>query len=135
MFPQKQQEQKTEVRRKEFLAIDQKVKWIWWQEETTYLFHPTSQVTEVKLIPATDGSFNVYARVDLKDRFEYKLVDNKKTLAAAKKLAEEFTQMLLGLKDKPETKDSKETSETKTEETDKLNGLEALLKLKADLEK
>jgi hypothetical protein len=127
MFPQQKQEQQSPKTSKQFLAIDKKVNWIWWQEEASYLFHPASQITEVKLIPASDNSFNVYARVDLKDRFEYKLVDNKKTLAAAKKLAEDFAKMLQSPKEeKLETVDSDKIKSD-------LNGLEALKLLKEDL--
>lgn len=135
MFPQKQAEHKVEARRKEFLVVDKKTMWVWWQEEISYLFHPASQITEVKLIPVTDGSFNVFARVDLKDRFEYKLIDNKKTLAAAKKLAEDFAKMLQSKPISSETIDNPSSATKLPEETEKteLNGLEALIQLKGDL--
>lgn len=138
MFPQKQAEHKVEARRKEFLVVDKKTMWVWWQEEISYLFHPASQITEVKLIPVTDGSFNVFARVDLKDRFEYKLIDNKKTLAAAKKLAEDFAKMLQSKPISSETIDNpssatKPSEESKETEKTELNGLEALIQLKGDL--
>jgi hypothetical protein len=135
MFPQKQSEQKVEARRKEFLVVDKKTMWVWWQEEISYLFHPAAQITEVKLIPVTDGSFNVFARVDLKDRFEYKLIDNKKTLAAAKKLAEDFAKMLQAKPILSETTDNPSSVSKTNEGTEKteLNGLEALIQLKGDL--
>ncbi len=131
MFPQqKQQEPQQQKIEKQFMGLDRKTNWMWWKEQISYLFISTNQITEVKLIPATDGSFNVYARIDLKDRFEYFLIDNKKTLAAAKKLAEEFTQILLGIKEKEvsKTKDIEEINKSD------LNGLEALKVLKKDLE-
>ena len=135
MFPQKQSEQKVEARRKEFLVVDKKTMWVWWQEEISYLFHPAAQITEVKLVPVTDGSFNVFARVDLKDRFEYKLIDNKKTLAAAKKLAEDFAKMLQAKPILSETTDNPSSVSKTNEGTEKteLNGLEALIQLKGDL--
>ena len=140
MFPQKVSEQKptpSKIQEK-FLGVDRKLKWAWWQEEITYLFIPISQITEIKLVPVTDGSFNVYARVDLKDRFEYKIIENKKNINAAKKLAEDFVKLL---KTNSETIENKETDKTKSEkvetkDSDKIkpiNGLEALLKLKEEL--
>lgn len=127
MFPQKTQEPQQQKVEKQFMGLDRKTNWMWWKEQISYLFISTKQIVEVKLIPATDGSFNVYARIDLKDRFEYFLIDNKKTLAAAKKLAEEFAQILLGIKEKNK-------SEEKESEVSNLNGLEALKLLKKDLE-
>lgn len=144
MFPQKVSEQKPTPSKtqKSFLGVDSKTKWVWWQEEVSYLFIPVSQITEVKIVPATDGSCNVYARVDLKDRFEYKLIENKKNINAAKKLAEDFVKLL---KTDSETIENKETDKTKSEkvetkdsdkikpDTKSLNGLEALIKLKEEL--
>ena len=109
---------------KQFMGIDKKTNWIWWKEQMSYLFISVKQITEVRLIPATDSSFNVYARLDLKDKFEYFLIDNRKTLAAAKKLAEDFAKMLQSSKE-----EKLETIETKSD----LNGLEALRQLKTDL--
>jgi len=127
MFPIKSQEQKLTKTEKQFMGIDHKTNWIWWKEQISYLFISATQITEVKLIPTTDNSINIYARVDLKDRFEYKLIDNKKTLAAAKKLAEDFTKML---QVKPILSETIDTSSPKETE---LNGLEALIQLKEDL--
>ena len=92
--PKNQTNVKETVVEKSFMGIDKLSKWTWWKEEMSYLFLPTSQITEVKIVIASNDSFNVYARLDLKDRFEYKLIDNKKTLAAAKKLSEEFIKMI-----------------------------------------
>lgn len=137
MFPIKPQEQKTIKTEKQFMGIDRKTNWIWWKEQISYLFISINQVTEIKLIPATDNSINIYARLDLKDRFEYFLIDNKKTLAAAKKLAEDFAKMLQAKPISSETIDSppatKPSEESKETEKTELNGLEALIQLKEDL--
>ena len=133
MSEQQQKPTATKIE-KSFMGIDHETKYLWWKEEISYLFLAAKQITEVKIVPATDSTFNVYARLDLKDRFEYKLIDNKKTLAAAKKLAEDFVKLLnqeyiIDAKDIP-------TPKSETKETEKnLNGLEALLKLKEDLVK
>lgn len=135
MFPTKPQEQKTIKTEKQFMGIDRKTNWIWWKEQISYLFISINQVTEIKLIPATDNSINIYARLDLKDRFEYFLIDNKKTLAAAKKLAEDFAKMLQSKPISSETIDNPSSATKLPEETEKteLNGLEALIQLKGDL--
>ena len=113
---------------KQFLGIDKKTKYLWWKEQVSFLFVSASQVTEIKLVAATDGSLNVYARVDLRDRFEYFLIDNKRTLATAKKLAEEFIELIQTGKIS-EKKKSEEKTETKTN----LDGAEALTVLMEDL--
>jgi hypothetical protein len=130
MFPQRQQEQqKTAKTEKQFMGIDKETNWIWWKEQISYLFISANQITEVKLIPATDSSINVYARIDLKDRFEYFLIDNRKTLAAAKKLAEDFTKTI-----ESKSYQKIETSNIKEESVeDNLNGFEALKQLKKQL--
>lgn len=135
MFPTKPQEQKISKTEKQFMGIDRKTNWIWWKEQISYLFISVNQVTEIKLITATDNSINIYARLDLKDRFEYFLVDNKKTLAAAKKLAEDFAKMLQAKPILSETTDNPSSVSKTNEGTEKteLNGLEALIQLKGDL--
>lgn len=96
MFPtkQNQHDDKKPIQKKEFLAIDSKTKWAWYQEEISFLFHPVKDITDLKLVKANDGSFNIYIRLDLKNRFEDKFLDNKKTLAAARKLAEDFIRVV-----------------------------------------
>jgi hypothetical protein len=75
---------------KKFLTIDFNTNYIWWQEEVSYLYISADQITEIKITPTDNNTFNIYVRIDLKDRFEYKFIDNRKTLASAKKLAEDF---------------------------------------------
>jgi hypothetical protein len=95
MFPvferrEEDSKKKTQTIMKSFLTLDLNNNYTWWKEEISYLYIPFSQITEIKITPTENNTFNVYARIDLKDRFEYKLIDNRKTLAAAKKLAEDF---------------------------------------------
>ena len=135
MFPQKlSEQQKTQPSKieKQFMGIDHSIKYMWWKEEISYLFIPVTQITEVKIVPATDSSFNVYARLDLKDRFEYKLIDNKKTLAAAKKLAEDFVKLIY---QNSEPEKITKTEETETVILENYNAIEALknLDLKEEL--
>jgi len=106
---------------KHFMGIDHKTKHVWWKEEMSYLFIPATQITEVKIVIASNDSFNIYARLNLFDRFEYKLIDNKKTLAAAKKLAEDFVKLIQ--KKDPEVEEIKQKKEP---ETDALEALKAL---------
>jgi len=126
-----------------FLSVDTKTNWLWFQEEISYLFISPDRVTEVKIIPTINNSFNVWARIDLKDRLEYKLIDTRKTLAAAKKLSEDFVLMLkTGTipqkkkeeSEKIETVEKSETIkkkisdiETKNLDTDSLSDLIALM--------
>ena len=126
-----------------FLSVDAKTNWLWFQEEISYLFISPDRVTEVKIIPTINNSFNVWARIDLKDRLEYKLIDTRKTLAAAKKLSEDFVLMLkTGTipqkkkeeSEKIETVEKSETIkkkisdiETKNLDTDSLSDLIALM--------
>lgn len=112
-----------------FLSFDPKTNWLWFQEEISYLFVPASQITEIKLVSATDGSINVYIRLDLRDRFEYKLINNTKTLTSAKKLAEDFITMIQNGK-LPEKK-KKQEPETNSNS----DGLSALTVLMEDLKK
>ncbi len=76
------------------VSFDRQTGWLWFQEEISYVFIPADRVTEIRLVFATDNSVNIYTRIDMKDRLEYKLIGNKKTLAAAKKLAEDFVSTL-----------------------------------------
>jgi hypothetical protein len=132
MFPQRPQEsQKISKTEKQFMGIDPKTNWIWWKEQISYLFISTKQITEVKLISTTDGSINIYARIDLKDRFEYFLIDNKKTLTIAKKLAEDFVKIIKNSENSTEIVSVEEISETPIEKD--LDGYEALKQLKKQL--
>lgn len=147
MFPEKptQKTAATTNVEKQFLGIHKSTNCLWWKEQISYLFIPASQITEIKLVTATDGSYNVYARVNLLDRFEYFLIDNKKTLSAAKKLAEEFIIMIQEAKtnkevsDKKQEKNKEESPNKKQEKTNgkkqesNLNGAEALVVLMEDL--
>lgn len=94
-WPSKQKsEEKFQKTEKDFLSFNRKLKCIWWKDDDSLMFLPISQIMQIELIPATSNTYNVFARVNLRDRFEYKLIDNRKTLAAAKKLAEDFTRLI-----------------------------------------
>ena len=89
----KQPEIKAPPTKTECLMIDPKTKWAWYHEEVSYLFHPTSQIVNVRIVIVSNNSFNIYAEIDLKNKLETKFLDNKKTLAAAKKFVEEFIKV------------------------------------------
>jgi hypothetical protein len=125
MFPQKSNLEQNQKQTVKFISSDPKTNWTWWQDEISYLFIPAERITEVRLVPATDGSINVHARINLQDRFEYKLIENRKTLAAAKKLAEEFVKKI----------QMKEAIETDNIETNGLKALEILMETLGNPEK
>jgi len=123
----------------QFLAIDTKTSWIWFQEELSYLFIPISQIVEIKLVPATNNSINIYARLNLNDRFEYKMIENKKTLAAARKYVENFVMLLQscrsGSSNKSIEQETEEPKKTEKNNINNLDGFEALKQLVETLKK
>lgn len=140
MFPKKAQDDNKETIKieKQFVGFDELTGYLWWKEEVSYLFISSNQITEIKIVGAANNSFNVYARIDLKDRFEYFLIDNKKTLTTAKKLSEDFIRMIHGKKKEIDknnkSKESEKNIEIKGSEEIK-NGFEALIELAKDLKK
>lgn len=127
MFPTKEQVTKQQsVPTSKFLTRDAETNWLWFQEEISYLFVSPEQVTEIKIVPATNGSFNIYTRLDLKDRFEYKFVENCKTLTSAKKTSEDFIKMIKNIQKKKQKNSKKK--ETEPESISALNKLVETLK-------
>ena len=94
---------------------------------------------EIKLVPATNNSINIYARLNLNDRFEYKMIENKKTLAAARKYVENFVMLLQscrsGSSNKSIEQETEEPKKTEKNNINNLDGFEALKQLVETLKK